>query len=181
MPSNVKIVAADMRKLPFPPESFDVVWSEGAAYIMGIEKALANWKQVLKPNGSIAVSELVWLHPDPPIEVHEFFTDEYPAMTDTVTIMNTFRDCGYDLLGHFTLPDVAWWQHYYAPLEAKLPLLSDRYAGDEAALSVIEMTRREIDIRRRFGAWYGYEFFVGTQSRATRHASHGSRAESPST
>ena len=162
---RVKVFAADMRKLPFPPESFDVVWSEGAAYIMGFKSALANWKRLLKPGGCFAVSELVWLHPDPPTELHEFFTAEYPAMTDTATITNTIRDCGYDLLGHFTLPDAAWWQHYYGPLEAKLPSLSDRYAGDQQALGVIEMTRREIDIRRRFGTWYGYVFFVGTPSR----------------
>lgn len=161
---RVEIVAGDMQELPFPPQSFDLVWSEGAAYIMGFEKALTYWKRFLKPAGSFAVSELVWLQPDPPNEVSEFFASEYPAMTDTVTIMNTIRGCGYESVGHFTLPDAAWWQDYYAPLEAKLPSLSDKYAGDEEALGVIAMTRREIDIRRRFGDWYGYAFFVGTQS-----------------
>ena len=50
---------------------------------------------------------------------------------------------------------------YYTPLEAKLPSLYDKYAGDENALSMIELTKREMDMRRRFGTWYGYEFFVG--------------------
>jgi hypothetical protein len=81
--------------------------------------------------------------------------------------MDTVRNCGYEPLGHFILPDDAWWQHYYTPLEAKLPLLSERFADDEEALGVIAMTRREIEIRRRFGDWYGYAFFVGTPDEDT--------------
>ncbi|MFQ5982937.1 MAG: class I SAM-dependent methyltransferase, partial [Woeseiaceae bacterium] len=55
---------------------------------------------------------------------------------------------------------VAWWEHYYTPLEAKLPALHEKYAGDDEALSLIETTRREIEIRRLFHDWYSYEFFV---------------------
>jgi len=174
---RVEVLAGDMHDLPFAPESFDVVWSEGAAYIMGFEKALAEWKRLLKPGGAIALSELVWLRPDPPAEVRDFFAEEYPAMKDVATAAATVRDCGYELWGHFTLPEVAWWQDYYSPLEAKLSALYDKYAGDEEAIGVLEMTRREIEIRRRYGAWYGYEFFVGSPRRPT---SHQRRAESRS-
>ena len=159
---RVEALEGDMHDLPFGPQSFDVVWSEGAAYIQGVEQALASWKRLLKPGGAFAFTELVWLHAGPPSEVQEFFAAEYPAMRDTTAVANVVRDCGYDLSGHFTLPDDAWWRHYYAPLEAKLPSLLEKYSGDAEALGVVEMTRREIDVRRQFGAWYGYEFFVGT-------------------
>ena len=158
---HIEILAGDMNALPFPPQSFDLIWSEGAAYIMGFEKALVAWKRFLKSGGCIAVSELVWLRPDPPTEVAEFFGREYPAMTDVETLVVTIRASGYEPLGHFTLPDSAWWESYYTPLEAKLPSLYERYAGDEDALSIIKITRREIEMRRRFDNWYGYEFFVG--------------------
>ncbi len=158
---RIEILAGDMKELPLPAERFDLIWSEGAAYIMGFEKALVEWKRFLKPRGCIAVTELVWLQPDPPTEVAEFFGNEYPAMTYVETNLTTIRACGYESRGHFTLPDTAWWEHYYAPLKAKLPLLRERYAGDGEALSVIDMTEREIEMRRRFRDWYGYEFFVG--------------------
>ncbi|ETW94290.1 MAG: hypothetical protein ETSY1_35545 [Candidatus Entotheonella factor] len=161
---HIDIFAGDMKALPFLKQSFDLIWSEGAAYIMGFEKALVAWKQLLKPSGCIAVSELVWLQPDPPTEVAEFFAREYPAMTDVETIVATLRSSGYELLGHFTLPDTAWWASYYTPLEAKLPSLNERYASDEDAISIIEITECEIDMRRRFGSWYGYEFFVGRRA-----------------
>lgn len=162
---RIDILVADMNALPFSTPSFDLVWAEGSAYIMGFEQALEAWKQWLKSGGCLAVSELVWLRPDPPDEVVAFFGHEYPAMTDADTIVAMIRACEYEPLGHFTLPKAAWWQSYYGPLEAKLPALYDKYSGDEEALSIIETTKREIDIRRRFGNWYGYEFFVARDKR----------------
>lgn len=158
---RIETLAVDMSALPFRPESFDLIWAEGSAYIMGFETALADWRRFLKPGGCIAVSELVWLRPDRPAEAVEFFGSEYPPMADIEANLETVRRCGYELLGHFTLPHAAWWEHYYAPLEAKLPTLLEKYVGDDEALQIIATTKREIEMRRRFGDWYGYEFFVG--------------------
>ena len=154
-------VAADMQAMPFPPQHFDLIWAEGSAYIMGFETALVAWKRWLKSGGCLAVSELVWLRPDPPAEVAKCFGREYPAMTTLETRVMALSASGYEPLGQFTLPDADWWADYYTPLEAKLPLLYDKYAGDEAAHRLIETTRREIDMRRRFGDGYGYAFLVG--------------------
>lgn len=158
---RIETVTADMNTLSFRPESFDLIWAEGAAYIMGFKMALGAWQRFLKPGGCIAVSELVWLRPDPPAEVAEFFGSEYPVMADIKANLQTVRKCGYEPLGHFTLPDTAWWEYYYTPLKAKLPTLLEKYAGDDEALRIIVTTKREIEMRRRFGDWYGYEFFVG--------------------
>ena len=159
--ARIQALAADMNALPFRPRSFDLIWAEGSAYVMDFAKAMAAWKQLLKPGGWIAVTELVWLRPDPPAEAAAFFANEYPAMRDVEAVAASIRACGYQPLAHFTLPDAAWWEHYYTPLESKLPSLSEKYAGDEAATSVVETTRREIEIRRLFRDWYGYEFFIG--------------------
>jgi ubiquinone/menaquinone biosynthesis C-methylase UbiE len=161
---RIEVVNADMNALPFGPGGFDLVWSEAAAYIMGIEAALLAWKRLLEPGGFVAFSELVWLRNDPPREVAEFFGSEYPPMTDVATNAETVRRCGYELAGHFTLPDSAWWDDYYTPLEAKLPALFGKYAEDAEALVVVEAAEREIEMRRRFGDSYGYEFFVGRLS-----------------
>jgi SAM-dependent methyltransferase len=159
--NRIDILVADMHALPFSHQSFDLIWVEGAAYIMGFEKALIAWKPLLKTEGYIAMSELVWLHAEPPTEVADFFAHAYPAMTDIATNIEMLQACGYELSGHFTLPDPDWWVPYYTPLEAKLPSLYDTYADDEDALGIIETAQREIEMRRRFGNWYGYEFFIG--------------------
>lgn len=155
---------ADMNDLPFPPASFDLLWSEGAAYIMGVENALRSWKPLLKPGGCLVFSELLWLRPDPPMEVGAFFKQEYPAMGNVASNAALVEKYGYRLLDHFTLPDRAWWDDYYGPLEAKLPGLREKYRDDSEALGLVAMTEREIEMRRRFPEAYGYEFFIAQVS-----------------
>ena len=90
----------------------------------------------------------------------KFFTKEYPAMAGRATIAAVIRESGYEPVGDFTLPDSAWWEDYYTPLDAKLPSLKEKYERDQVALGVIAMAEAEIDMRRRFGQSYGYQFFV---------------------
>ena len=158
---KIEVMQGDMNDLQFEEESFDLIWAEGSAYIMGFEKALNSWKRFLKLGGYVALSELVWLNQDSPSEVLQFFQNEYPPMTNIENNVSKVREAGYELVGHFTLPNSTWWDHYYAPLEAKLPQLSEKYSNDNEALNIIDRTKREIEMRRLFGDWYGYEFLIG--------------------
>lgn len=158
---RVKVKNTDMMELDFPDATFDLVWCEGAAYIMGIPQALRAWRPFLRDHGYLAFSELVWLTEYPVAEVAEFFANEYPAMTNIDAINEAIRQNGYESVGNFTLPDSAWWDDYYTPLEAKLASLKQKYEEDPEALGVVEKSEIEIAVRRRFGKSYGYQFFVG--------------------
>ncbi len=74
---------------------------------------------------------------------------------------NSVQAAGYEVVGDFVLPDIAWWQHDCPPLSAKRPGLRDEYVDDPAALAIVEMTATEIDMRRRFGETCGYAVVVG--------------------
>jgi len=149
-----------MEEMTFAPETFDLIWAEGSAYIMGFSKAVAAWRRLLTRRGYLAVTELVWLTENKPVEAAEFFRQEYPAMMDRAGVAESIRIGGYELIANFTLPDSAWWEPYYTPLLARLPALESKHAGDAASLEVIATARREVEIRRRFASSYGYEFFV---------------------
>jgi hypothetical protein len=153
-----------MQAMTIAPETFDLIWAEGSAYIMGFTKAVAAWRPLLKRGGFLAVTELVWLTEDKPVEAAEFFRQEYPAMMDSAGVAESIRVAGYALVDSFTLPDSAWWDAYYTPLLARLPALESKYAGDAAKLSVITAARREVEIRRGFASSYGYEFFVARKT-----------------
>lgn len=153
-----------MEEMGFASETFDLIWAEGSAYIMGFAKAVMAWKPLLKETGFLAVTELVWLTDDRPFEAADFFRHEYPAMTDRAGVVENIRVAGYELVDTFTLPDSAWWDAYYTPLLARLPALESKYAGDAASLSVIAAARREVEVRRRFASSYGYEFFVARKT-----------------
>ena len=63
---RIKTVCASMDSLPFDPGQFDLIWSEGAIFIMGFEKGLAAWKPLLKKGGHMVVSDAAWFEPNPP-------------------------------------------------------------------------------------------------------------------
>ena len=119
-----------MTALAFPPASFDLLWCEGAAYIMGVGAALRAWRPLLRPGGRAALSEAVWLRPDPPEPARRLFAD-YPAMGDVAAARDLVRRSGYRLLGDFVLPQAAWMADYYdaappAPRRARAALRGRR-------------------------------------------------------
>jgi ubiquinone/menaquinone biosynthesis C-methylase UbiE len=157
---RIRTVNADMAALEFEPASFDLVWCEGAAYVMGFENALAAWRPLLARPGRLAATEVAWTSTERPAEIERFWETEYPAIQDVEANLEAVRRAGYRPLGHFELPDSAWWDHYYRPLAAKLPALRERYAGEPAAQEVIVGHQREMDLFSRYSRCYGYVFFV---------------------
>ena len=157
--ARVRIDVCDMANIPYPSNKFNLIWCEGAAYIMGIERALSDWKRLLSPRGKIAITEVVWLKPDPPKALKDFWT-QYPDMNNIENRLALFERCGYRMLGDFVLPESAWWKHYYDPMTDRLDSLRVKYRGDAVAESVISACYDEIDLYRRFSDYYGYTFFV---------------------
>jgi hypothetical protein len=58
------------------------------------------------------------------------------------------------------LPEDAWLDEYYNPLERRLDLLRAKYKDDSEALKIIESDQEEIDLYRKYSEWYGYVFYV---------------------
>lgn len=158
--SRIRLSLRDMRTLTADDGPFDLIWSEGALFVMGFREGLAAWRSLLASGGGLAVSELCWLKSDPPAECREFFAGAYPAMTDIDANLAAIRACGYEIIEHFAQPESAWWEPYYFPLQDRFRVLRDRYAGDGEKLSVIESIQKEIDIYHKYSAYYGNVFFV---------------------
>lgn len=157
---RVEAHEADMTALPFEDASFDLVWCEGAAYVMGLPAALAAWRRLLRPGGRLALTEAVWLTDDPPPLVRQWWHGGYPAMTNVPGCRAIIERAGYELRGDFVLPASAWWGEYYGPLQARIEALAATSAGDPAVARVLDEQRREIAMYERHGDCYGYAFFV---------------------
>jgi len=158
---RVTPMQADMQDLPFAAESFDVIWSEGAAYIMGFGRALRNWRSLLTPKGSLVISEITWIRSDAPNPVVKFWQNEYPHMQGVEENIRLLTTMGYRSIAHFLLPADAWWTHYYTPLEQRINRLRSHYADNPDALQVLESHQEEMDLFRRYSDYYGYVFYVG--------------------
>ncbi len=148
-------VEADMAALPFEAGSFDLLWCEGAVYIMGVERALGLWRPLLRPGGRIAFTEAVWLVSAPHPEAQAVWA-EYPEMTDVAGTQARIARAGWRNLGWFMVSEAAW-ENYFGPLGARVAALAPVHGAGAPALAE---AAREIALRRSHGDEYGYAFFV---------------------
>jgi ubiquinone/menaquinone biosynthesis C-methylase UbiE len=154
----VEAVQADMGSLDWPVGCIDLLWSEGAAYILTFRGALEAWRPLLSAQGVAVISEITWRTDDPPEEVANYWGNAYPAMATEEQNRRHAREAGFTVIATRPLPSNAWWTSYYNPLLERIEVVRD---GASAPLaSVIEETLKEIDLFRRFSDDYGYTFYI---------------------
>lgn len=152
---RLETCCANMAELPFANESFDLIWSEGSAYIIGLESALKLWKPLLKNQGHIMVSDLVWQTTTPNEKSVEFWRNEYPDMQTAQTRIKQIEKAGFQVIADFPQSKDAWLK-YYAPLRARLNELSDEMVASKAFSDM----KNEVGICTEFSDEFCYHMFI---------------------
>jgi len=147
---QIRAELADMADPPGGP--FDLIWSAGAIYHLGVGPALAAWRWHLAPGGRVAFSDLCWMGADRPGAVAAFFAAEGAEPVDPVELEARVRNAGWRVLGARWLGP-AGWAAYYDPLERRL-------AGFDGDPGLIAGFRQEIGLWRAHGARYDYRLIV---------------------
>jgi SAM-dependent methyltransferase len=139
---RVQTRVGDLAHLELPQENYDLVWSEGALYNIGIGNALSVCRGLLRPGGFLAFSDAVWRKEDPPPEVKASFDLDYPTMGTAADVVTAIQLGGFEHLGRFTLPDEAWWDDFYSPMEQRIiGSCVGSMASDGEALAAARPTR----------------------------------------
>ncbi|MFC7705093.1 class I SAM-dependent methyltransferase [Plastorhodobacter daqingensis] len=146
-------VTARQGDMADPGGPYDLIWSAGAIYQLGITPTLQAWRAALAPGGKVAFTDIAWRRPDPSPEARAFW-QSYPAMTDAEGIAAQVRAAGFRLVHQAFVPDSEW-EAYYAPLARRVAQL--RAEGPDADLAQeLDETEREIALWRDHGSDYGY-------------------------
>ncbi len=123
--NRVKAIKCSMLDIKFPDNSFDIIWAEGSITTLGVEKSLKGWNKLLKPKGFLVIHD----------EIKHFFEKR-----------DKVASCGYKLIEQFSLPEEAWWEEYYRPLEIRIKELYKKYSNDPDALEVLKIHQTEVDM-----------------------------------
>ncbi|WP_019275185.1 MerR family transcriptional regulator [Vibrio coralliilyticus] len=152
---QVNAICASMTDMPFEAAQFDVIWSEGSAYIMGVENALKSWKAYLKPSGYLVVSDLVWLTDNPDSDVSNFYQKEYPDMMTVDKRIAQMRQAGYEVVETFTLSQQSW-NNFVDPLVSRVDELESSLQASQALIDM----KSELHMHQNYLHQYGYQMFV---------------------
>ena len=136
---RVEAVRRSMFDIDFQRESFDIIWAEGSIDIVGFERGLREWGQLLKPKGCLVVH------------------DEKDGLSKK---LDEIPACGYELLGYFNLDEQTWKKEYFFPLQRLINETRSKYAGDPDALAMLDKEQQEIDVFKTNPASCCSVFFI---------------------
>lgn len=149
-----------MLNMDFAEDTFDIIWSEGALYFMGFQNGLKRCHQLLKNDGFLGVTEIVYLVNDPPAPLIHYFEREYPGIKTVKDNIDLIQNERFLLISNFTLPKSSWLDSFYLPMQEQLTRLNGKYEGNEIASGIFEEMKNEINLYKTFSDYYGYEFFI---------------------
>lgn len=157
---RVDAIVASMEDLPFAPDHFDLIWSEGAIYNMGFRAGIEYWRQFLKPGGVLAVSEITWTTASRPAQVEDFWHAAYPEIATASEKFSALEQAGYSPLGYFTLGEHCWLDNYYQPLQAQKAEFVQRHGGSDEVIALANELDEEQALYQEFKAFYSYGFYI---------------------
>ena len=149
-----------MLEMDFAENTFDIIWSEGALYFMGFQNGLKSCHKLLKNDGFLAVTEIVYFVNNPPVPLVQYWEKEYPDIQTVADRRAMIQNEGFHLISHFTLPESSWREPFYRPMEKEIIRLNQKYADNEIASGIFEEMQNEINLYKEFSKFYGYEFFI---------------------
>ena len=161
---RVEAIEGDMCNLPFEKASLDVIWSEGAIYNIGFKRGITEWREYLKPDGWLAVSEASWLTDSRPSEIEDFWNEAYPEIDTIANKVQQLHDAGYRDIRTFVLPTECWTDNFYQPQKEAQRLFLERYPDNKTAAELVANQRHEAELYSRYSDYYGYVFYVARRS-----------------
>jgi len=88
----------------------------------------------------------------------------YPGIRTASEYVELVPQHGYDLIGHFVLPEDFWWADYFVPMLVRLGELRKKYSEDGAVQRILDREQRAADLYVKYSKWYGSMFLVMQRS-----------------
>lgn len=154
----IEPIACDMGNLDWEPASIDLLWSEGAAYNITFEGALAAWRPFMAAAGVAVISEMNYFSDNVPQIVARYMAKMYSGIKTESRNVDLINASGFEVLAVLRLPSQAWWDNYYDPLQGNIAALKG--SSDAVMQAVISETEEEMAFFQEHHTIYGYTFYI---------------------
>jgi SAM-dependent methyltransferase len=158
--AKIQTRKGSMFNLPFKKESFDLIWSEGSIYVMGFTHGIQSLNKYLKNKGYLVVSELSWLKNDIPVELKNYWEQEYPEIKHISDKIKDIEDNNFKPIGFFILPEEGWLKNFYLPLLKIEKRYKKKYPDVEEVEEILTEMHKEYKFFKKYKEYYGYVFYI---------------------
>ncbi len=138
-----------------------MIWTEGAIYNIGFKRGITEWRKFLKQGGYIAITENTWFTEERPAEIQKFWDKAYPEIDTIPNKVAQMQKAGYLPMATFVVPEICWTDFYYVQQPQMEESFLKRYNGNKAAEELITSEHYEVELYRKYKAYYGYVFYIG--------------------
>jgi trans-aconitate methyltransferase len=152
---SVRIIQGSMENLTGP---YDLIWSAGAVYFLGVTTALNAWRSALTGTGAVAFSHPCLFTSSPSKAALAFWEGEPGSICTEGTTRAEIVAAGWQVLAARPLTDEAW-AAYYDPMLARCDKLEAAGVSDTVA-SAIAAARVEAASWRAVAQETGYMLYV---------------------
>ncbi|MGC4066580.1 MAG: class I SAM-dependent methyltransferase [Polyangiaceae bacterium] len=156
---NVETVHADFSTLGDSLGKFDLLWAEGAAYVLGFERALLTWRAMLAGGARVAVSELSYLTESPSDVVKQYWSEVYPSISTIVGNCAAAERTGYTVIDTLAFSSKAT-KAYFGPIKTRIAELRASGETSPELAAVIGEMEHEIELYERHSEEVGYVFYL---------------------
>lgn len=162
--NKISTVYKPVTCITFPDESFDLIWSEGTTFLIGLEEALKTWHKYLKPSSCLVFTELTWKKENPPEEILNYWNSEHPGITTHEIMAEKLGSFNYKLAASYIIPETAWWEDYYNVLQEDINSYSDIPDLDDELKTILEGSQKEINMYRKYSEFFGFAFYIAQKA-----------------
>lgn len=159
--NRVNGIVALMNNFLFQNEELNLIWSEIAIYNIGFERGINEWYKFFKKGALLAVSEASWFTQERPVEINEFWNNEYSEIYTISNKVTQMQKAGYIPIANFVLPENCWTEHFYAPQVSAQKKFLQKYLGNKNAEKLLENQRHEAKFYDKDKEFHGYVFYIG--------------------
>jgi hypothetical protein len=92
----------------------------------------------------------------------KWYHEKVPGLSLSLSLQSIDQEISFQIKCHNVRPDTGpmWWDEYYDPLGARLPALRAKHAADPGKLEMLAAIQTEIDLYRKYSAYYGNVFYL---------------------